>query len=247
MNSSVYLKCEKEEVAENVVLIGDPGRIELAERHLGDMKYVSQNREFNVITGDYQGTPITFVSSGIGSPSLAIALEELAELGAKSVLRAGTAMSITAELGSFTVSTGAIRWEGTSDQYLPPEFPSVPDLDLAYKLVELLRSEDTNYNHGMTATFDSFYSKMAPKWINKERKLDQAYRTAKNNGVLSMDMETSLLFSLGAYLELSTSSLCLVTNMPEEPGEQLEGKERKESESVLIKLALEGLHRFDKE
>ena len=243
--STVYLQCEPKDIAKNVIMVGDPGRVKLAGEYMDSAEMISQNREFTVLTGAFRGTKISLVSSGIGSPSLGIALEELAHLGAKSVLRAGTAMSITTELGSYVVSTGAIRGEGTSKEYLPVEFPAVPDLRLSHTILERLRQSGVEHNYGITATFDSFYSDMAPVWIDKNRKLDDTYQVAKENGVLAMDMESSFLFVLSTYLNLNSASLCLVTNMPEAPEDKLEGEERNEAESMLIRLSLETLSNYE--
>lgn len=243
--NTIYLQCEPDDIAERVILVGDPGRIKLASEFMQKDKIISQNREFMVMTGGFKGTKISLVSSGIGSPSLGIALEELVHLGVKSVLRAGTAMAINAKLGSYVVSTGAVRGEGTSGEYLPDNFPAIPDFRLSRTVLKQLDRAGVDYSYGLTATFDSFYSSMAPAWMEEDREMDESYLKAKENGVLSMDMETSLLFVLSTYLGMNSSSLCLVTNMPEEPEEKLGGGRREKAESSLIRLSLETLSSFN--
>lgn len=240
---TAYLQIEKEDITDNVIVVGDPERIILADSFLDEGKMVNENREYSVYTGKFRGEPVSLVATGIGAPSLAIALEELATLGVEKVLRAGTAMSINAGLGTFVVSTGAIRGEGTSDQYLPEQFPAIPDMQLANNLVENLQSSDLSHHYGLTATYDSFYSIMAPLWVDKNRKEDRFYRVAKENGALSMDMETSLLFVLSSYLGIESSSLCLVTNLPGEPENVLSGSDRKNGEENLIEISLKTLTR----
>lgn len=77
-------------------------------------------------------------STGIGGPSAAIAMEELAQLGVTTFLRVGTCGGIRTDVqsGDVVVATGAVRMEGTSREYAPIEYPAVPDFQVTSALVQ---------------------------------------------------------------------------------------------------------------
>src|SRR5690606_30758029 len=86
-----HILCNKGDIAENVILPGDPQRVIRAAKFLDEAREVAFNREFRTVTGKYKGVPITITSTGIGGPSCAIALEELIACGGKNFLRIGSA------------------------------------------------------------------------------------------------------------------------------------------------------------
>ena len=237
MTKSLYLKCAAEDIHERVLLTGDPGRVDRIAGMLDDARQVAQNREFYVVSGRWQGTRFSVVSSGIGAPSAAIALEELAQLGARAVVRVGTMMGMDVPMGSFVISTGAARFEGTSRAYLGMEFPALPDWELTRQLLEIGRTRGHDVHPGLTASFDAFYPNMAPTLVERGL-LDVAWLRRAN--VLALDMETSLLFVMGTYLRLATASLCLITNSAD-PFAIIDSAARETGEAHLITTVLDGL------
>jgi uridine phosphorylase len=241
--ATLYLKCKPGDVAERVLLTGDPARIERIARVLEQPREVSRNREFTVLTGLYQGVPVSAISGGIGAPSTAIALEELALLGVTTVARIGTMMGIHAPLQSVVVPTGAVRYEGTSESYLPPAYPAVPHWGLAHALAAAGRRHALDVRLGLTATFDAFYPRMGASLVGRGR-LDLSL--PRQVGVLSMDMETSLIFVAGATLGLAAAAMCLVT-VQADPHAQLDGRPREALDATLVRAALDGLTAFEAE
>ena len=237
MTSVLYLKCESDDVGDFVLLTGDPARVERIGGFFDSIDFQVQNREYTTITGTYNGTRFSGVSSGIGAPSAAIAIEELATLGVKAIVRVGTMMGVTAPMGSFVISTGAVRYEGTSQYYLPMEYPAIPDWSLATCLQQTAQSNDLPLHIGMTATYDAFYPKLAPALVGRGLPDSTQLREA---GVLSLDMETSLLYILGMNLKLPVVSMCLVTNTAE-PFTIIEADKRDTGEDTLIQIVLDGL------
>ena len=87
----VHIPCNPKNVAEIVLLPGDPARAKMiGKQYLEKGKLVASYREFVTYTGYYKGIKITTTSTGIGSPSTAIAVEELINMGAKVLIRVGT-------------------------------------------------------------------------------------------------------------------------------------------------------------
>ncbi len=198
---------------------------------------ISRNREFAVVTGTFNGSPVSAVSAGIGAPSTAIAMEELAQLGVRAVVRIGTMMGIHAPLKSVVLSTGAARFEGTSASYLPQAYPAIPNWNLVQTLADTGRRYGLQVQLGMTATYDAFYPSMASSVVGRS---EMDLSVPRRAGVLGMDMESSLVFVLGAVLGLSTAAMCLIT-VQAEPHLHTEQQPREELDNLMVHAALEGL------
>jgi uridine phosphorylase len=235
---TLYLQLSAADIGEVVLLTGDPARIDRIGEHLQDARVIAQNREFYTITGTYNGMRVSGVSSGIGAPSAAIAIEELALVGAKAIVRVGTTMGVSAPMGTFVISTGAIRHEGTSSVYLPIAYPAVPDWQLATDVIHSAKASSYQVLTGVTATYDAFYPLMAPSLIGNTQ-LDVS--TLEQAGVLALDMETALLYILSARLRIASTSACIVTNQAA-PFAILENEARQLGERALIHAVLNGLH-----
>jgi uridine phosphorylase len=240
VEKSLYLKLDPSQVGEAVLLTGDPARVDRIADALDDAAVTGKNREFYSVAGSYKGRRITGASSGIGAPSAAIAVEELAHLGVKAVIRVGTMMSVQAPMGAFVLSTGAVRSEGTSSAYLPMPYPAVPDWSLTQQLASAAGSSDHPLKLGITATLDAFYPDMAPTLIGRE---DFDLSEYRESGVLALDMETALLFILSLRLKIAAASMCLITNQAQ-PFSIIDAAARAVGEVAMIQTALEGVWRW---
>lgn len=239
---TLYLRCQPEDVAPLVLLTGDPARVQRTADLLDDARLIGVNREFAVASGAHCGVPVTVVSGGIGAPSTAIALHELAQAGAKAVVRVGTMMGVEAQMGQVVLSTGAARFEGTSPTYLPLAYPAIPDWDLVQSLAEAGRAAALDLRMGPTATYDAFYPDMAPDLIGAGP-LDLA--ELRRAGILSLDMETSLVFVLGGVLRLAVAAFCAVT-VQAQPHLHLDPSPRADLDQRLVQAALDGLAAWGK-
>ena len=85
-----HIQCTKGDVGRYVLLPGDPGRCEAIAKHFDNPAHVGMNREYNIYTGTLLGQKVSVCSSGIGGPSAAIAMEDLAAIGADTFVRVGT-------------------------------------------------------------------------------------------------------------------------------------------------------------
>lgn len=137
-----HVKVKPGDVGRYVLLPGDPGRVEKIAAFLDEPHFVSENREHTVWTGKLLGEKVSVVSTGMGCPSTAIAVEELIKVGADTFIRVGTAgaMQPFIELGDVVVVTGAIRDEGTTRQYLPIEYPAIADVQVVNTLAAAAES-----------------------------------------------------------------------------------------------------------
>ena len=136
------------EVGAYVLIPGDPFRTPLIARHLVDAKEKAWSREYRTFTGSIDGTPVSTCSSGIGGPSMAIAVEELGELGVTTFIRVGTcgAARMGIRIGDLVIATGAVRSEGTPDAYVPREFPAMASHEVVSALTDAARSPFCSYS-----------------------------------------------------------------------------------------------------
>ena len=127
-----HIKCGPEDVGGYCILPGDPGRCAAIARHMENPVFVGSNREYMIYTGTLEGEKVSVVSTGIGGPSAAIAMEELANLGVHTFIRVGTCGGIDLDVlcGDLVVASGAVRMDGTSREYAPTEYPAVPDFQV---------------------------------------------------------------------------------------------------------------------
>ena len=132
-----HIRLGREDAADVALLPGDPGRVPLIAKKLERAAQVSSNREYTAYSGYAGRERVLVMSTGIGGPSTAIAVEELAGLGVRTMIRVGTCGAITPKLdvGSVVIADAAVRMEGTSWQYVSPGYPAAatPGVVLALK------------------------------------------------------------------------------------------------------------------
>src|SRR5688572_11219457 len=132
-----HVQLKRGDVGRYVLLPGDPARADKIAAYFDDARLIANNREYRTYTGTLLGEPVSVTSTGIGCPSTAIAVEELAMIGADTFIRVGTSGGMQPHLraGDLAIVTAAIRDEGTTLQYMPMEFPAIAD----YGVVTALR------------------------------------------------------------------------------------------------------------
>jgi len=238
-----YLACGPKDVADRAVLVGDPGRVKLFAAQLDDPRIVGDNRGLQVVTGTTNGIPVTACAFGMGAAVAVIVLEELAQLGVRTVLRAGTAMTLAADgLGDLVVASAGVREEAASATYLPASFPATSDLDLLFDLLVALEQRDERYRVGLVASLDGFYTEMFAARPEREQEVSARLEGLSAAGVVAVDMETSALLTVASRLGVRAASLCLAS-VDAKSRARLEGDERDEGERRLVEVALAALRR----
>ena len=142
LEKQYHIHCAEGDVGRYVILPGDPGRCEKIAELFDDAHFVSQNREYTIYTGTLLGEKVSVCSTGIGGPSASIAMEELHNIGADTFIRVGTCGGIELDVrsGDVVVATGAIRFEHTSREYAPIEYPAVANFEVTTALVQAARA-----------------------------------------------------------------------------------------------------------
>ncbi len=204
-----HIHCTPEEVGKYVFLPGDPGRVPLIASYLEHAVMTAQNREYTTYTGMLDGVPVSVTSTGIGGPSAAIAMEELTALGAHTFLRIGTCGGMQPELipGTLILPTGAIRMEGTTQEYMPLAFPAVPDFDMTCQLAAAAAELGYAYAAGVVQCKDSFYGQHAPETMPTARMLTDNWHAWQAAGTLASEMESAALFVTAAVRHVRCASI----------------------------------------
>ena len=203
-----HIQCVEGDVGRYVFLPGDPGRCESIAAHFDNPVHIGMNREYNVWTGTLLGEKVSVCSTGIGGPSAAIAMEELAAIGADTFIRIGTCGGIHLDVcpGDVVVATGAVRFEHTSLEYAPIEFPSVPDFDVTAALKTAGEELGFRVHTGVVQCKDSFYGQHAPERSPVSYELLQKWESWKRLGVKASEMESAALFVVAAALNVRCGS-----------------------------------------
>ena len=203
-----HIRCNEGDVGKYVFLPGDPGRCEAIASHFDNPVHVGMNREYNIYTGTLLGEKVSVCSTGIGGPSAAIAMEELAAIGADTFIRVGTCGGIALDVlpGDVVVATGAIRFEHTSMEYAPIEFPAVSDFGIAAALKQAGEALGYRIHTGVVQCKDAFYGQHAPERSPVYYELQQKWESWKRLGVKASEMESAALFVVAAALGVRCGS-----------------------------------------
>ena len=203
-----HIQCRPGQVGRYCILPGDPGRCGEIAKLFDDPVHIQTNREYVTYTGTLLGEPVSVVSTGIGGPSAAIAMEELCNLGADTFIRVGTCGGIALEVqsGDVVVATGAVRMEGTSREYAPIEFPAVPNYQVLTALTQAAQNLDKPWKAGVVQCKDSFYGQHSPEKSPVSYELLQKWESWKRLGVKASEMESAALFVVAAALGVRCGS-----------------------------------------
>ena len=237
-----HIDCTPEDVGRYCILPGDPGRVPAIAALFDGAKQVACNREYNVWTGYLLGEKVTACSTGIGGPSAAIAMEELHKCGADTFIRTGTCGGIALEVqsGDIVVATGAIRFEHTSREYAPLEFPAVADFQITSCLARATQTLDLPLHTGIVQCKDSFYGQHSPEASPVFYELKQRWESWKRLGVKASEMESAALFVVAAALGCRCGSCFHVVWNQEREAAGLDQK-MSEDTSASVRVAVEAL------
>lgn len=186
---------------------GDPARSEVIARLMDNPTFLASRREFTSWRGEVNGKTVTVCSTGIGGPSVSIAVEELAQLGIRTFLRVGTTGAIQPHIavGDVLVSTGAVRLDGASRHFAPLAYPAVADFGCVSALVAAARTLAIPFHVGITASSDTFYPGQE-RYDTYCGTLLRAFQGSMDEWrklhVMNFEMESATLFTMCAAMGL---------------------------------------------
>ena len=241
-----HIMCGIGDVAKYVLIPGDPGRVETIISFLDESRKVADYRGFITYTGSSDGVRISACSTGIGCPSAAIAVEELARIGAETFIRVGTtgALQRHVEIGDIVIADAAVRADGASRNYAPIELPAVADFNVTAALLKAAKVSKRKIHFGLVLSSDAFYGDQ-----------ENLKRWSKLN-VLSVEMESSVIFTIATVKNLRAGSILAVDGNPLlgvgksefEPGERTGELDDRVQDAIKeeIRIAIEAIKLLDK-
>ena len=147
--SVFHLHIRPEELADKVILVGDPGRVDMISEYMQDIEFRRQSREFVSLTGKYAGKRLTVLSTGIGTDNIDIVMNELDALAnidfatreikpekkSLDILRIGTSGAIQPDipLGSFVFAHVSVGCDGLLNWYADRDAIAMPGIEEAFK------------------------------------------------------------------------------------------------------------------
>lgn len=207
----MHLDITKSQIGEYVFLPGSVERAAKIAKYFDNPVKVAHKREFLTYTGTLEGVPVSVTSTGIGGPSSAIAVEELYQCDAHTMMRIGSCASTSpkVKIGDVVIVNGAVRMEGTGVHYLPMEFPAVPDFQMVKELEAAAIRLGIPYNIGVTITKDSYYTEASPETKPVYNELKNKWDSYEKGGATNTSMECSTLFLTAASLGIRMSSVMI--------------------------------------
>lgn len=215
MSKQYHIALDRGEVGRYILLPGDPGRCERIAASFDDARLAASNREYTTYTGTLLGEPVSVTSTGIGCPSTAVAVEELAAIGAETLIRVGTAGATQNYLrhGSLVIAQAAVRDEGTTRHYLPLSYPAVADV----AVVDALRRAAQRLGHGahtgIVRSTDALFADLSPHAMPAQALWQGTPDNMWAQGnVLCAEMEAAALFVVSSVRGLRAGAVLSVVN-----------------------------------
>ena len=208
-----------------VLLPGDPHRSKLISTFFRDAEFTAHRGTYATYTGHTDnGSPIGVTSTGMGCACVANALEELADAGAKAIVRVGTCGGVQPWMkpGTLVIASGCVRGEGASYELVPPEFPAFADPLLVSALTQAAHEMGEEPLVGMYRSHDAFYMESKAAHPGLRERMQKWIDT----GVLVVENESGMLFTYGHLLGLRTASICVAL------GSMFDDEEKQEVTSV---------------
>ena len=181
------------------ILPGDPARVSRIAAQMENTEEIVFNREYRSLKGVYKGVPILAMSTGMGGASMAIAVEELKNIGVTHIIRIGScgALQEGIGLGDLLLVNGAVRDDGASRTYAQDTYPAAADPGLLLACVQSARELDVPCHVGIVRSHDSFY-------IDNQDEINEYW---SRRGLLGSDMETAALLTVARLRGIKAASI----------------------------------------
>ena len=228
----IHLRAEPGDYADACLLPGDPLRAKyIAETFMQDVREVNVERGMLGYTGTFNGKPVSVQSSGMGCPSAGIVVEELIQLGVKRILRVGTCGGLQPDLsiGDLIIALSAVPADSTATHLVGGE-PHAPtaDWELIHGAVHHAKELGKPVRVGPIVSSDVFYNPDGGQ-----------YQRWSDRGILAVEMEAAMLFTIGALRKIQTGCLLIVSDVVVE-GEfvRISDEDMKRAVDEMTELAL---------
>ena len=213
-NMQYHIRCKAGDINKYVLLPGDPERVDMIAAKWDESRFISSHREYRTFSGKISGVPISACSTGIGGPSSAIAIEELAELKADTFIRIGTCGAIQkgVNCGDLIICSGAMRQDGTSEDYVDILYPAIADHEIILALIQACERLNKKYHVGISCTTSSFHCGQARPGFGNYRQsfFENKINDLQNAGVMNFEMEAATILTLAGIYRLRAGAVFAV-------------------------------------
>jgi uridine phosphorylase len=209
MEKQYHIDFDDSHGAKYALLPGDPGRVEEISQYLENASFFHASREYTAWLGYLNNERVLVMSTGMGGPSTAIAVEELHRTGVDTFIRVGTCGGMADEVkgGDLVIPQAAIRMEGTTREYVPIEFPAVANLDVVNALIQAAEQADEKYHVGVVHCKDSFYGQHEPARMPVGYELSNKWGAWLAAGCLASEMESAALYIVAQILRVRAGTV----------------------------------------
>lgn len=231
------------ELAEYILLPGDPDRTARIGTRLDSVEFVRQHREFSSLTGTYRGERVSVVSTGIGTDNVEIVVAEILAITERpTFVRVGSCGSLQPEigLGDLIISTGAVRLEATTGYFVHDGYPAVADYEAVAALVEAAARLGHRYHVGVTATAPGFFGAQGRPIPQLPIRYPDLAEDMARQRVMNFEMEASAVLVLATLAGSRAGVVCTVYAQ-RSTGDFVTGEAKTAAEAACVETGLEGL------
>jgi uridine phosphorylase len=231
------------ELAEYLLLPGDPDRTPKISRLLDDVELERRHREFASVTGTYRGQRVSIVSTGIGTDNVEIVIAEILAITKRpTFIRVGSSGALQPEigLGDLVISTGAVRLETTTNWFVHDGYPAVADYEAVIALIEAAERLGKRYHVGLTATAPGFFGAQGRPIPQLPIRYPDLAEDMARQRVMNFEMEASALFVLAGLARCRAGVVC-AAYAQRTTGDFVTGDAKDAAEAACVETGLESL------
>lgn len=231
------------EVAEYVLLPGDPDRVARIAARFDSIEFQKRNREFASATGQFRGLRVTAISTGIGTDNIEIVVAEILALTKHpTFIRVGSCGVLKDDiaLGELVITSGAVRLEATTYYFVHEGFPAVADYAAVAALVEAANTLGHRAHIGITATAPGFYGAQGRPIPQLPIRFPDLADEMARAGVTNFEMEASALLVLATLAKCRAGVVCTAYSQ-RVSGAFVTGEQKERAEAACIDTGLEAL------
>jgi uridine phosphorylase len=232
------------DVADLVLLVGDPERAQKVAARFSNLTFSNQNRDYHIYTGTHRARELSVICVGMGAGCMEIAVVELCQIVREPIMiRAGSSGALQADIqiGDLIISQGAVRMETASLGYVEPGFPAFAHAEAQVALVRAACEHGVRHHVGVTATAAGFYGaqgRMVPGFSPRDPELIERLT---RQGVKNLEMETSCLLTMAALRGLRAGAVCAAFASRSQDV-FIDEQAKTKAEEDVIEVALGALH-----
>ncbi len=196
-----YTGTELDQFGEYILLTNFKNYLTMFSEKYG-VEIIGEDKPMQTVTANN----ITIINFGMGSAMAATVMDLLSAIMPKAVLFLGKCGGLKkkTELGDYILPIAAIRGEGTSNDYLPPEVPALPSFNLQRAVSSVIKNRNQDYWSGVVFTTNR-------RVWEHDKGFKKRLRQARAMGI---DMETATIFTVGFKNEIPRGALLLVSDNP---------------------------------